>query len=215
MSFQENAGERKADAAIHGVGVAFGIVAVAALAVLAIDHVRTRDLVSLGLYAFGLFAMLTCSALYNLARNGRHADMLRRVDHAVIYVMIAGTYSPIAVMAVGGARGGALFAFVWVTALVGAALKLLLPHRFERLSLVLWLALGWTVLAVIQPLRESMAPTGLLLLGAGCLLYSIGVIFHLWRRLPYHNAIWHGFVLAAAACHYMAVVGLTAAHTMA
>jgi len=93
--------------------------------------------------------------------------------------------------------------------------KLLLPNRFERLSIVLWLALGWTVLAVIQPLREAMPPTGLLLLGGGCLLYSVGVIFHLWRRLPYHNAIWHGFVLTAAACHYMAVVVLTAAHATA
>jgi hemolysin III len=215
ISFQESVSERKADAAIHGVGVAFGIVAVAALAVLAIDHVRPRELVSLGLYAFGLFAMLTCSALYNVARHGRHADMLRRIDHAVIYIMIAGTYSPIAVMAVGGTRGQLLFGFVWLVALAGAAIKLWLPYRFERVSLAAYLLLGWTVLVVIEPLRAAMPPPGLLLLGVGCGLYSVGVVFHVWRRLPYHNAVWHALVLVAAACHYIAVVILTAAKAAA
>ena len=211
MTFHESRNERSADAVIHVLGMTFGIIAAAALAMLAIHHVPPRAIISLGLYGFGLVAMLSCSALYNFARMGRYAGALRRVDHAVIYVMIAGTYSPIAVMAVGGMKGQILFAFVWTVALTGVTIKLLFPHRFERLALAAWLLLGWTVLAVIGPLREAVPLPGLLLLAGGCVLYSVGVVFHLWTRLPYHNAIWHCFVLAAAGCHYVAMVGIAAA----
>jgi hemolysin III len=195
------------------LGVGLGIAAAVCLAVVAVGHVSLYALGSLGLYGSGLVAMLLCSALYNFARYGQYAALLRRFDHAVIYIMIAATYSPLAAMAMDAKHGQVLFVFVWLVALIGASVKLGFPDRFERVSLVAYVLLGWTFVLVLGPLRKSIPASGLLLLGIGCGLYSFGVLFHLWRRLPYHNAIWHAFVLAAAACHYAAIFILTIAQS--
>jgi hemolysin III len=151
-------------------------------------------------------AMLLCSAVYNMARDGMFKRLLRRCDHAAIFVMIAGTYTPFSLEVIGGAWGRGLLIFVWTVAAAGVALKLLRPHRFERLSVVVYLMLGWCVLAALDPLLARISLWGLVLLFAGGVLYSLGVVFHLWTRLPFHNAIWHGFVLAAAGCHYAAIM---------
>jgi hemolysin III len=118
---------------------------------------------------------------------------------------IAGTYTPFAIVNVGGIIGYALLSLVWVVALVGAGAKLLLASSWDRTAIVVYLALGWSVLTVIQPLSQSVPINALLLLCLGGGLYSVGVIFHVWRSLPYQNAIWHLFVLAGTACHFAAV----------
>jgi hemolysin III len=169
-------------------------------------------LASLGLYAVGLLAMLICLAFYNLALYdmiplSSRTGVLRRLDHAAIFVMIAGTYSPFALVAIGGRWGLGLFAFVWFVATCGVVLKLLSPDRLERLSIGLYLLLGWSVLAALDPLFGAVSLPGIVLLAAGGVLYTVGVAFPLWQRLPYHTAIWHALVLAAAACHYAAVLG--------
>jgi hemolysin III len=120
--------------------------------------------------------------------------------------MIAGTYTPFSLVVIGGSWGWGLLAFVWTAALAGMALKLLCPHRFERLSILVYLLMGWSILVAIEPLLAGISRTGLVLLVTGGVLYSIGVVFHMWNRLPFQNAIWHGFVLAAAACHYAAIM---------
>lgn len=195
-----------ADAVVHLVGLAFAVGACATLVVMILlDPVLPRA-ASLALYGFGLVAMLGCSALYNMTTHAALKARFRRLDHAAIFVMIAGTYTPFALMVIGGIWGIALLAFVWSIALAGVTVKLFFPLRFERISVATYLLLGWTVLAAFQPLLDgaSLAALVLLLLGGG--LYSIGVVFHLWERLPFQNAIWHVFVLAAAACHYAAIL---------
>jgi hemolysin III len=198
--------ERFADNVVHVVGVASGVIACVVLAILALPSAGLRMVVSVSLYASGMMAMLWCSALYNMMREGAWKRILRRLDHAAIFVMIAGTYTPFGLEVIGGAWGISLLAFVWTVAAVGVAMKLFLPHRFERLSIVVYLLLGWSVLVALEPLLAGISGAGLVLLIVGGALYSLGVVFHLWSRLPYQNAIWHGFVLAATGCHYAAIL---------
>jgi len=200
-------GERWADGAVHVVSTTAGLVALIVLLAVAIPEQPAAVLVSLCLYGFGLIATFGCSAGYNLVKRPRVKEILRKLDHAAIFVMIAGTYTPFALVAIGGAAGIALLSVVWSIAAFGVVVKLAFPRRFERMSVVLYLALGWTVLPAIQPLIESLSTRDLTLIFVGGVLYSGGTAFHLWRRLPYHNAIWHFLVLIAAACHYIAVWG--------
>ena len=200
--------ELMADAAVHLLGLAFAVGAIATLIVFLCLSPDLPRGISLGLYAFGLLAMLGCSALYNMTCHSkpRRRALFRRFDHAAIFVMIAGTYTPFSLMVIGGGWGWALLGFVWTVALVGVAMKLIFPLRFEKLSVAVYLLLGWTVIFALQPLISSASLAGLVLLITGGGLYSLGVVFHLWERLPFQNAIWHVFVLAAAACHYAAIL---------
>lgn len=203
---QYSRAERIADGVVHGLGLTFALAACVSLAIAAWpSHDLLRQL-ALALYGLGLLAMLGCSALYNLAGHGPWKGVFRRLDHAAIFVMIAGTYTPFTVVVLGDAWGLGLLAFVWTVALAGVALKLFWPHRLDRLSVAAYLLLGWSIVVAAGPLVAALSPPGLVLLLVGGLLYSLGVVFHLWSRLPYHNAIWHAFVLAAAACHFTAVL---------
>jgi hemolysin III len=199
-------GERIADAAIHAIGVTAGSVGAVGLLIVALRHGAAAMVIALGLYAFGLVAMLSLSAAYNLVTAPVLKERLRAADHAAIYVMIAGTYSPVAMVVLDPTHGWSLFAFMWSAAIGGAALKLVWPRRFERLSIVAYILLGWTFVWLWTPMHTAIAPTGLMLLGLGGVLYTAGVGFHLAHRLRYHNALWHAFVLAAAACHYAMIL---------
>ena len=203
--------ERRADAAVHAAGLALGLAGCAGLAAAALSRpdAGPRLLAGLGLYAAGLVAMLACSALYNLAGDEPPARkrLLRRLDRAAIFLMIAGTYTPFALVAIGGAWGAGLLAFVWAVAIAGIAAELLGVRRSARLSVAAYLLLGWSILPALGPLAAAVSPPGVALLAAGGVLYSVGAGFHLWRGMPFQNAVWHGFVLVAAACHYAAVLG--------
>lgn len=196
-----------ADAAVHALGVAFAVAGAVVLFVVARDagHV---ELAALGVYALGLLLMLSCSALYNIWPVSPAKWVLRRFDHSAIYVMIAGTYTPFIAQLKASAASIALLAGMWAIVAAGTAVKLVLPGRFDRLSIVLFLGLGWSGLLVWDAVIEALPATTLLLLAAGGALYCIGLVFHLWARLLFQNAIWHGFVLAAAVCHYGAVLNL-------
>lgn len=202
--------ERLADLCVHVAGVGFGVVAVTALFVEALPQQGPLVVASLAIYAVGLLAMLVFSALYNLTREPGRKALFRRFDHAAIFVMIAGTYTPFVLVRLGGGWGIGLLFFVWLGALGGVVLKLAYPNRLERLSLGFYLLLGWVAMIGIKPLLAALPVYALVLLGVGGAFYSIGVLFHLSHRLPYHNAIWHAFVLVAAVCHYAAVFGAVA-----
>jgi hemolysin III len=185
--------------------------AVVACVVLAMTVPRSAGpgpAIALGLYAAGLLAMLGCSALYNLAGEARRRALLRRLDHSAIFGMIAGTYTPVAGIGIGGVWGWGLLGAVWTGAAGGAALKLLAPARFERASILAYLALGWAGVVALDPLRAALPVRDLLLLAGGGALYSLGVLVHLATRLRYHNVLWHAFVVAAAACHYVVILRL-------
>lgn len=199
------ANEYRADRAVHLVGLAVAPLAVGILLLSALSSGRPLAAFGVAVYGAALMAMLSCSALYNLLTGSPWREWLRRCDHAAIYAMIAGTYTPFTLLWLPPGWGWRFCLAVWAVAVAGMAVKLAWPRRLERLSVALYLALGWSILLVIGPMTAALTATAGTLLVAGGVLYSLGVVFHLWRRLPYQNAIWHGFVLAAAACHFAAI----------
>jgi hemolysin III len=202
--------EWRVDAMVHVVGLTLGLAACVMLAMVALPGEASTVLVSLTVYGAGLLAMLGCSALYNIAGDSPRKALWRRLDHAAIFVMIAGTYTPFLAIAIGGGWGTGLLVFVWTVATAEVVLKLLHPGWLETLSIAAYLLLGWTILVAIDRLITAVSLPALILLAAGGILYSIGVLFYRWHRLPYQRAIWHGFVLAAAACHYFAILDVLA-----
>jgi hemolysin III len=199
-------GELIADGALHVIGVAASLIAAVSLALLAIGGLPAHATASVLVYGAGLLAVFVCSAAYHLVRRPGLKAMLRRFDHAAIYLKIAATYTPFAAVKMGGLAGMALLGAVWAIAAIGVFTRLMLPGQFVCTAYVLYLAQGWACLAALKPMIEALPTTSMLLLLAGGILYTAGVAFHLWERLPYHNAIWHAFVLAASACHFAAVV---------
>jgi hemolysin III len=199
-------GEQIADRWVHGVGITGAIGAVIALLVAAGEKGSLRLIVGVGIYGLGLLAMLGCSVLYSLANPSAQKENLRRFDHAAIFTMIAGSYTPFFLSRIGGGWGWGMLAFVWSAAILGAGIALAAPRRFERAQLAVYLMLGWSIVVASGPLFAQVAPAAILLLIVGGLFYSLGVPIHLWRRLGYHNAIWHVLVLIAAGCHYAAIV---------
>jgi hemolysin III len=197
-----------ADGIVHGLGVGVGLVAATALIVLTGVFASTPEIVSVSIYAAGLLTMLGFSAAYNMWPVSPRKWWLRRFDHSAIYVLIAATYTPFMMQMHDRVLALLLLSGVWSVAAIGIALKLFLPGRFDRLSIVLYLAMGWSGLAAYDAVFTSLPKFTLWFVVAGGALYTLGVIFHTWRRLRFQNAIWHGFVLLGAACHYTAVLDL-------
>jgi hemolysin III len=199
--------EMLADGVIHLLGVVLGVAGAIAIVILAaLGPLGLREQAAVAVYAAGLVSMLGVSATYNMWPVGRRKWLLRRADHALIYLMIAGTYTPLVTLVGTGTAAWGLLLMVWCVAIIGMALKIMMPGRFDRAAVGLYLLLGWSGIAAYDSVIAMLAPTALWLLAAGGLLYSFGVVFHLWRSLPYQNAIWHGFVLAATACHFGTVL---------
>lgn len=201
--------ERAADTVVHVLGLGLGVPAAVTVVVLAAVLGSTADVVTAAIYGTGMVAMFGCSAAYHMLHQHRWRDWLQRFDHAAIFAMIAGTYTPFTRLLEPGWAVG-LTASVWGVAGAGIAGKLWRPRRggavVQALSVALYLGLGWIGLIAIEPLVTSLAWQTLLLIGIGGVIYSTGVVFHLWHRLTYQNAIWHGFVLTAAGVHYAAVL---------
>jgi len=206
LSREPLARELLADGVVHALGLALGLVGATVLMGLAVLYGNPVLVAPLFVYAAGLVAMLGCSAAYHLLRSSRRRDWLRRFDHAAIFAMIAGTYTPFTILGLQGGWSSGLTIGIWSVAAVGIALKLWQPRRVEAISVALYLGLGWIGLIALHPFAASLDSATLALLVTGGILYSVGVIFHLWRRLSFHNAIWHGFVLIAAGIHYFAVL---------
>jgi hemolysin III len=203
---QYRAGELAADRILHLMGTFAGVVGSAILVGIA-AVIADRPTFSASLvYSVCLLTMLGCSAAYNLASNASRREFLRKLDHAAIFLMIAGTYTPFTTCRLNGVWAIGMTAAVWTGAVTGAVMKLIYPRRVERGSIVAYLALGWMILVGARPMLGSADARTAILIGIGGVLYSIGVGFHLWRALPFHNAIWHSFVLVAASCHYAAIL---------
>lgn len=200
-----------ADGVVHVLGLVAGLIAVTALITLTGVFASTPTIVSVSVYAVGLLAMLGLSAAYNLWPVSPRKWLLRRFDHSAIYILIAATYTPIISQIKDQMFGLALLAGVWGVALAGIVVKLFLPGKFDKLSVGLYLALGWSGIIAYDQVIELLPTTAMWFLAIGGALYTLGVIFHAWRRLRFQNAIWHAFVLLAAACHYVAVMDLVLA----
>ncbi len=198
--------EIRADRWVHILGLSIGSLGVLGLLAAALSRGDAWLVLGTGVYALGLLAMLSLSASYNLASPSPFKENIRRFDHAAIFTMIAGTYTPFFLNRVGGAWAAGMLSFVWIVALAGALLAIVAPRRHERLQIVVYLLLGWSVLIARQPLGEHLSESAGHLLLAGGIVYSLGVPVHLWRSLRYSNAVWHALVLIAASCHYVAVL---------
>ncbi len=205
-----SAREEWLNCAVHVVGVVASLVA---LPVLVTTALRTGDpWLLLGGLTFGLSALLmfSTSSLYHAAKSPETRLRLRRVDHAAIYLLIAGTYTPFTLGALRGRWGWSLAAIIWVLALLGIIFKTTsLGFRFHRTSVALYVAMGWLAVVAAQPLMQHLSTLELSWLIAGGLCYTLGVAFYVWKSRPYTHAIWHVFVLAGVACHFVTVLSIT------
>jgi hemolysin III len=200
------AGELATDRIIHLTGTLAGVVGSAIMVGIAADVADRSTFLASLVYSVCLLTMLGCSAAYNLASTASRRGLLRQLDHAAIFLMIAGTYTPFTTCRLHGVWAIGMTAAVWAGAVTGAVMELICPRRIERVSIVAYLALGWIIVVGIRPMLSYLDARTALLIGVGGVLYSIGTGFHLWRALPFHNAIWHSFVLVAAGCHYAAIL---------
>ena len=160
---------------------------------------------SLWRYAAGFFLLFGFSCAYNMTPPSTAKAILRRCDHAAIYLMIGGTYTALLSQARASLGLVVLAASVWIAAIAGASLKLFMPGRFDRLALRLYLALGWSAIFAAKPLVDALPANTLALVVAGGIVYTVGVAFYLWESLKFQTAIWHAFVVAAAACQFIGV----------
>ena len=207
LSFpQYTLSERISDGCVHVLGVTASLIAASILIGFAITSLPALSTASIVIYSLGMVAVFCFSAAYNLVTKPRIKAFLRRCDHAAIYVKIAATYTPFALVKMGGVPGVGLMVFVWTIGIIGVVAKIGWPAQLVRTSYVLYLAQGWACVAAFSPLSSAVTERVLILLVVGGVLYTLGVIFHLWTSLRHHNAIWHGFVLTASACHFAAVV---------
>ena len=191
----------------HGLGLLLSLAGGGVLVGLA--AVRGNAWVVVGCTVFGVALVLlyAASTLYHGMRRGRAKRVLRRLDHAAIYLLIAGTYTPFALVSLGGAWGWTLLAVVLGMAALGIVLEATIPQRMGKVSVGLYLAMGWLGVVADGPLAAAMGAQGFLLLVLGGLAYSLGVVFYAWEGLPFHHAVWHLFVLAGSAFHFSCVLG--------
>ena len=208
MKWAYDRAEVIADGIIHALGVVLGVAGVLSMLVHVSAQAPARITAAL-IYGAGLLTVLGLSATYNLWPISPTKWVLRRFDHAAIYLLIASTYTPF-LSDTDDPAASNLLVGVWVTACVGMVLKLTYPDRLERFSILLYLGLGWSGVLVYERVITGLPLATVWLLVIGGVLYSAGVLFHLWERLRFHNAVWHAFVLAAAGCHFCAVLVLLA-----
>ncbi len=199
-------GDQLASSLIHGFGVLLSIAGLAVLVAMAALGGSTLAVVACAVFGASLILLYTASTLYHAIPLATVQPALRTLDHIAIYVLIAGTYTPFTLLALPGAWGWGLFAAVWTLALAGSALELGLFKRYHHLAVLLYLGMGWLGIVAFKPLSLHLQAGGTTLLIAGGLAYTLGVPFYLWRRLPYHHALWHVFVLAGSVLHFLAVL---------
>lgn len=190
----------------HGLGLLLGGLGLALLLHKGWDQ-GPRVLLSYGLYGASLVLLYLASTLYHSMPSERARRRCKLFDHCAIYLLIAGTYTPFLLVALDTPLAQGLMVVIWGLALAGVLFKLLFINRFRRLSLFTYLMLGWLSLVVVYQLYLHLDGAGLLLLGLGGLIYSLGVIFYVARGIPYNHAIWHLFVLGGSLCHFAAIYG--------
>jgi len=194
------------NASTHGFGILLSIVGLVVLVAFASINGSPVLITSCAIFGGTLIFAYSSSTLYHAINNEKVKQIFRQFDHSAIYFLIAGTYTPIVLVLLEPTWGWTIFTIIWTTAIVGVILKFVYPHRFKKLSVALYLIMGWFVLIAIKQLMQNMESGGLWLMLIGGLFYSIGVIFYAWKSLPYNHAIWHLFVLGGSISHYFMIL---------
>lgn len=197
--------EELANRLTHGVGVLLGVAGLVLMVVASARHVDVWHVVSTAIFGATLVLLYAASTAYHSVAGEKIRRLMRKVDHAAIFLLIAGTYTPFVLVTLRGPWGWSLFGVIWGLAVVGVTMKFWFAGRFKLVSTLIYLAMGWLVLIAIKPLMAALPAGGMKFLVAGGLCYTGGAAFYLWKRLPYHHAIWHLFVLAGSICHWAAV----------
>jgi hemolysin III len=198
-------GEELANALTHGAGIALSVTGLAVLVTFASLRSDAWGVTATAIFGASLVLLYSASTLYHSFRSEQLKRLLRKFDHAAIFLLIAGTYTPFLLVSLRGPWGWSLFGVIWTLAVAGVTMKFWFTGRFRVLSTLLYLAMGWLVVIAIRPMLHAVPPNGLWLLLAGGLCYTVGTIFYSWKRLPYHHAVWHLFVLGGSVCHFFAV----------
>ncbi|WP_447722704.1 PAQR family membrane homeostasis protein TrhA [Edwardsiella tarda] len=198
--------EEVANSISHGIGFILGIVGLVLLLVQAIDSgADATAITSYSLYGGSMILLFLASTLYHAIPYPTAKRWLKVFDHCAIYLLIAGTYTPFLLVGLDSPLARGLMAVIWSLALAGIIFKLAFAHRFKVVSLITYLTMGWLSLIVIYQLALRLSGGGLTLLALGGVIYTLGVIFYVCKRIPYNHAIWHGFVLGGSACHFFAI----------
>jgi len=190
----------------HGLALGLSAAGVAVLLVLAALRGKPKLVTACSIYGATLVFLYLASTLYHGLDGTRARHVLRIIDHASIYLLIAGTYTPVAVVVLGGAWGWCLFGVIWALAALGVVLKALFMGRFRILSVLVYLGMGWLSLVVLDPLLSRLGPQAIAWFVAGGLLYTGGLLFFAWKSLPYGHAVWHLFVMGGSALHFLAIL---------
>lgn len=195
-----------ANSLTHGLGTALAIAALVVMVVLAALKGTARHVVGVSVFGACLVVLYAMSTVYHALRDPRLKSLFHILDHAAIFLLIAGTYTPYCLATLRGTWGWSLFGVVWGLAALGVTLKAIFGPRLRWLSTLVYIAMGWIVLVALKPLAESLPMGGLVTLFGGGVFYTAGVIFYAWKRLPYHHAVWHLFVILGSACHVVSVL---------
>jgi hemolysin III len=199
-------GEDIANSVTHGVGVAFSLVALTLLIVRAVLYGDPWALGGGIVFGVSLILLYTGSTLYHAIPFPRARRVFKILDHAAIYVLIAGSYTPFTLVTMRASGGWWMFAIVWTLAVLGIAMEAFWTYRPRWLSAVVYLFMGWLAVFMIGPMRAALAPNGLWLLVAGGLCYTVGTIFYVFKKVPYFHMVWHLWVLAGSVCHFLSVL---------
>jgi channel protein, hemolysin III family len=198
--------EEVANAVTHGLGAALSIAGLTLLIVFASLKGTAWHVTSFTVYGVTMLMLYVASTLVHSFREGKVKDLFETFDHSCIYLFIAGTYTPIMLTVLRSPLGWTLFGIVWGIAVAGIVFKAFFTKRFLYLSTLFYVLMGWMVVFAWGPLQNAMSPSGLNLLIAGGVLYTLGTIFYVWRAFPYHHAVWHLFVLAGSVVHFFAIL---------
>lgn len=200
--------EEITNAILHGIGLGLAIAALVVLVVFARTYGEGQHVVAFSIYGSTLVILYLASTLYHSFPRGKVKDIFRVLDHACVYLLIAGTYTPLTLIALKGTLGWAIFGVVWGIALVGIVFKIFFIKRFIVLSTLLYVVMGWMIVVAVKPLVASVNQTSLWFLFIGGLLYTVGTAFYGWQKMKYNHAVWHLFVLGGSICHFFTVLFL-------
>ena len=198
--------EELAHAITHGIGVVIGIAVLSVLVIYSSQRKSAWEVVSCAIYGTTFILLFLGSSLYHSAQDPHARRVLKIVDHSAIYLLIAGTYTPFALVPLRGGFGWTIFGAIWGSALLGIAFKVFFTGRFKAVSLISYLFMGWFCIIAVKPLYRELNSAGFVFLAVGGICYTVGAIFYAWKALPWSHTVWHLFVLAGSLCHFFSIL---------